>query len=76
MQRSIMREACKVFDVPICPFLSINHQCTKKTYCQNFFFFGGGGKLEGLGEASPHLSVDETLVMTISSLNLHRRLHS
>ena len=31
VQRSIVCEAYKVFDVPcICPFLSINHQCTKK----------------------------------------------
>ena len=46
------------------PFLSINHQCTKKKSrksfcikCQNFF---GGGSW---GEASPpHPPVDETLI--------------
>ena len=55
------------------PFLSINHQWTKKhkarvfiiryciNYCQNFL----GGKLEGLGGKlpPPHPPVDETLMM-------------
>ena len=53
------------------PFLSINHQCTKKhkarvfiiRYCINCQKFGGGGEVGGFGgEASPpHPPVDETL---------------
>ena len=54
------------------PFLSINHQCTKKhkarvsiiRYCINCQTFWGG-KLEGLGgklPPSPHPPVDETLI--------------
>ena len=69
MQRSIVCEAAKFLR----PFLSINHQCTKKhkarvfiiRYCINCrnFFFGGGGEVGGFGgEASPpHPPVDETL---------------
>ena len=55
------------------PFLSINHQCTKKhkarvfiiRYCIVKTFLGG--KLEGFGgEASPpHPPVDETLIVTL-----------
>ena len=53
------------------PFLSINHQCTKKhkarvfiiRYCIIVKILGGGGEVEGFGgEASPpHPPVDETL---------------
>ena len=73
MQRSIVCEACRVFE----PILSINHQCTKKhkarvfiirycINCQNFL----GGKLECLGGKlpPPHPPVDETLGGHISGV--------
>ena len=59
MQRSIVCEACKVFE-------PIFDQCTKKHKARVYIisFFWGGAKLEGLGgegASPPHLPVDETL---------------
>ena len=52
MQRSIVYEACKVFE----PIFEINHQCTKKNIKPEFLLLDivlivktFGGKLEGLG---------------------------
>ena len=56
------------------PFLSINHQCTKKHKARVFIirycitFLGGSWRVWG-GEASPpHPPVDETLVILIICL--------
>ena len=51
VQRSIVCEACKVLS----PFLSINHQCTKKHKARVFIIrYCIGGEVGGFGgEASP-----------------------
>ena len=79
MQRSIVCEACKVFDVPYAhAFLSINHQIIKPEFLLLDIVLivktlgGGGGEVGGFGrEASPlHPPADETLTVQVCPFQL------